>query len=483
MRDKLSCKITQLSTIHASPPCTSYTDAHHGKSPHRYKTKPTSDLARKHDCLNTNLFNVLRQASVHCYCMAISIENPVCIWQYMPFVRQLLNSPGWFKRTADHCMHRRAGERMFPRKRSTWLLFNVDTDIPLRKCDGTCGCTIPGTPFHKWLVCNRADKHPDQEVLGGGGPKAELAGLIPHGLFDLIEEYRLRARDSTANPNKFKPIPSTPLNEILVNTHRARDTDIVARCNMVDGMTYSQCAGMQYTTKLGTRREYTVAHLQDDLRRGFLRLKSYITQHNAFTVKDAAQLAHLANKDLNDLVESIAHIHCGDDPTSEKEALAGPDAKEWRKSMRAELDALVALGCWTYKPKHLKPAGKKVFRGKMVLKTKPPANGQPARKKSRYVISDPKFLQKLTDVDCFSPMCRLEWFGIYWRQRWSVTGDVFRQISKMPSLVHSCPSPSGWRYPRQFSTCTRTLRAIATTWTNTKSSRTRTPSSHRLCMA
>ena len=223
-------------------------------------------------------------------------------------------------------------------------------------------------------------------TLGGGGPKAELTGLILHGLFDVIEEYRLRVCDSTANPNKFKPIPSTPLNEILVNTHRARDADIVARCNMVDGMTYSQCAGMQYTTKLGTRREYTVAHLQDDLRRGFLRLKSYITQHNAFTVKDAAQLAHLANKDLNDLVESIAHIHCGDDPTSEKEALAGPDAKEWRESMRAELDVLVALGCWTYKPKHLKPAGKKVFRGKMVLKTKPPANGQPARKKSRYVF-------------------------------------------------------------------------------------------------
>ena len=211
-----------------------------------------------------------------------------------------------------------------------------------------------------------------------------------------------------ANLNKVKPIPSTLINEILVNTHCVRNADIVARCNMVDGMTYSQCAGMQYTTKLGTCREYTVAHLQDDLRRGFLRLKSYITQHNAFTVKDTAQLAHLANKDLNDLVESIAHIHCGDDPTSEKEALACPDAKEWRKSMHAELDVLVALGCWMYKPKHLKPAGKKVFRGKMVLKTKPPANGQPARKKARYVISDPKFLQKLTDVDCFSSMCRLE---------------------------------------------------------------------------
>ena len=165
---------------------------------------------------------------------------------------------------------------------------------------------------------------------------------------------------------------------------------------------------MQYTTKLSTCCKYMVAHLQDNLRHSFLHLKLYITQHNTFTVKDAAQLAHLANKDLNDLVELIAHIHCSNDPTSEKEALAGPDAKEWHKSMHAELDALVALGCWTYKPKHLKPAGKKVFQGKMVLKTKPPANGQPTRKKSRYVISDPKFLQKLTDIDCFMPMCRLE---------------------------------------------------------------------------
>ena len=48
-----------------------------------------------------------------------------------------------------------------------------------------------------------------------------------------------------------------------------------------------------------------------------------MTQHNIFTVKDVAQLAHLANKDPNDLIESIAHIHCSDNPTSKKEALAG----------------------------------------------------------------------------------------------------------------------------------------------------------------
>lgn len=72
------------------------------------------------------------------------------------------------------------------------------------------------------------DKHPDQEVLGGGRPKAKLTGLIPNGLFDLIEEYRLRACDSTANPNKIKLSLSALINKILVNTHCVRDTDIVA---------------------------------------------------------------------------------------------------------------------------------------------------------------------------------------------------------------------------------------------------------------
>ena len=86
-----------------------------------------------------------------------------------------------------------------------------------------------------------------------------------------------------------------------------------------------------------------------------------MAQHNIFTVKDAAQLAHLVNKDLNNLIELITHIHCGDDPTSEKEALAGPDSKVQQKSMCAELNVLVELGCWMYKLKHLKPAGKKVF--------------------------------------------------------------------------------------------------------------------------
>ena len=36
VRDYLGIKVTSLSTVHVSSPCTTYTKAHHGKNPHRY---------------------------------------------------------------------------------------------------------------------------------------------------------------------------------------------------------------------------------------------------------------------------------------------------------------------------------------------------------------------------------------------------------------------------------------------------------------
>ena len=406
VRDYLGIKVTSLSTVHVSSPCTTYTKAHHGKNPHRYKLVPLQgedgELARQHDRLLNAVFDVLRQFSNHAYRTVITAENPVCDFQHMPIIRRLLCAPGWFKRTADHCMHRREHEQIFPRKRSTWLLFNVCTDVPTRKCDGTCGCVIEGTSWHRLLVCYRSDKHKDQHVMKC--PKE--MGRIPAGIFDMFSEYRLQARDSTGNPNKPVPVPIDPVNEILVDTKKARDTDIAARCEMADGHTFNELVGQKYTTKLGTQRTYTVAHLRQDLQKGYLRLKVF-ARDNVFTVEEFKQLKMTAREEVSDLIESIFHIHAGDDPTSEKEALQGPDAEAWRESMALEIDQLIALGCWTYELKSKKPAGAKVYRGKMVLKTKPAANGQPRRRKSRYVISDPKFLQKLGDYDCFSPMCRL----------------------------------------------------------------------------
>ena len=75
--------------------------------------------------------------------------------------------------------------------------------------------------------------------------------------------------------------------------------------------------------------------------------------------------------------------------------------------------ALQALKCWRVRPMSDKEAdpkerAKKIFRSKLVLKSKPPANRMPGRKKARLVISDPKFLQRTNDLETFSPMCRIE---------------------------------------------------------------------------
>ena len=135
-----------------------------------------------------------------------------------------------------------------------------------------------------------------------------------------------------------------------------------------------------------------MAHLRQDLQKGYLRLKVF-ARDSVFTVEEFKQLKMTARGEVSDLIESIFHIHAGDNPTSEKEALQGPDAEAWRESMALEIDQLIALGCWTYEPKSQKPAGAKVYRGRMVLKTKPAANGKPMRRKNRYVNPIPSFFR------------------------------------------------------------------------------------------
>ena len=127
-----------------------------------------------------------------------------------------------------------------------------------------------------------------------------------------------------------------------------------------------------WQTSLGSlsKRTYTVAHLRQDLQKGYLRLKVF-ARDSVFTVEEFKQLKMTARGEVSDLIESIFHIYAGDNPTSEKEALQGPDAEAWRESMALEIDQLIALACWTYEPKSKKPAGAKVYRGKIVLKTKP----------------------------------------------------------------------------------------------------------------
>ena len=88
--------------------------------------------------------DVMCNISSQSFHTVLSIENPLPNFQHMPLVKCLLGSPGWMEHMADHCMLQHNGERLFPCKQSTWLLYNVRTDAKLQCCDGSCCCTVPG---------------------------------------------------------------------------------------------------------------------------------------------------------------------------------------------------------------------------------------------------------------------------------------------------------------------------------------------------
>ena len=76
--------------------------------------------------------------------------------------------------------------------------------------------------------------------------------------------------------------------------------------------------------------------------------------------------------------------------------------------MQIKLDGLAALDCWEYVDANTVPANEKVYHGKFVYKYKSPQNNMPGRYKARWCISDPKWLQRLSGVDCFAGTCRIE---------------------------------------------------------------------------
>ena len=94
------------------------------------------------------------------------------------------------------------------------------------------------------------------------------------------------------------------------------------------------------------------------------------------------------------LFELVYQIFSGDDLINEKDADSRPDCEEWRLAKWAELNALIGMGCWRYRPKsdkHNDPVEKKkkLYHSKFVFKQKPSANGMPPRKKARHVSLTP----------------------------------------------------------------------------------------------
>jgi hypothetical protein len=198
-----------------------------------------------------------------------------------------------------------------------------------------------------------------------------------------------------------------PVDEVMQDTGTCQDADTRARVALIHGKTFLQCASLKYVTTTHRRLSYRLTDFKRDVQQGYIQPASH-DQSSVFSVEEVQKILQQFETDANDLMESCFNIGQGSDPLNDTEALAGPDSAEWHAAIWKELNALIQLNCWEIKAKTCKPQNKKVYRSKLVLKSKPPANHQPGRKKARCVISDPKFLQKLQDVDCFSPMSRLE---------------------------------------------------------------------------
>ena len=72
----------------------------------------------------------------------------------------------------------------FPNKPSTWLLFNCapQTDV---KCFNRCANRLSdpnALNFHRVLICNRDDKHPDQIVLRDELEKSRIPAFGVHAM-------------------------------------------------------------------------------------------------------------------------------------------------------------------------------------------------------------------------------------------------------------------------------------------------------------
>ena len=130
-------RLKKISGIHYSPPCETYSYAHHNNNPHRIGTKPRLGaegiLARQHDAMNGTVLKTLGDISIRSKAV-ISIEQPVCYFQYMPFTKRLLSRPGWMHKQADHCSNRDEDDIIFPRKRTSWFLHSVKPTVPLQLC-------------------------------------------------------------------------------------------------------------------------------------------------------------------------------------------------------------------------------------------------------------------------------------------------------------------------------------------------------------
>ena len=165
--------------------------APHGKKKHFSGLEPTSPEAIFDFKRLQAVLKLFRKCSMHADRTVCSIENPVSRFRKLPCVIEHGLLPGWrLHARADHCrMASDLDQRLFPKKPSSYLLFNVRTDAPLLCCEQKCSMRIdPISRKHKRVCCRSRSLVPGQSVI----ETAQEQGLIPQGLVDTLWKHRVR---------------------------------------------------------------------------------------------------------------------------------------------------------------------------------------------------------------------------------------------------------------------------------------------------
>ena len=169
--------------MHVSPPCTTYSSAHHNNNFHRDGLQPLTPDAVLDDDLTRHMCELMSTFSSRHPDVLLSQENPVGLWQQLPWVRQLAEQPGWqLIQRIDHCMMTSSmDEHSFPNKPTSYLVYNCEYQ-PGIVCNCQCDNRLTSSgnrKLHRVLICRNAGMHPDQQVLTGVLEK----GRIPLMLF------------------------------------------------------------------------------------------------------------------------------------------------------------------------------------------------------------------------------------------------------------------------------------------------------------
>ena len=180
---------------------------------------------------------------------------------------------------------------------------------------------------------------------------------------------------------------------------------------MVTGKTFDevQASGVTYCKPVRGRTvqvPYTYGDYAYDIKCRWISIGSAPTQ------PDAAQYA--AWCDMIESYETACHVYSGDEPLNQRQALKRPDAAEWREAEEAEMRQLSAEGMDCYvlvdraEAESAVATGDvpKIYRSRFVYKSKPPCNGQPARRKARCVATDHHGESPSEEV--FAPVVRHE---------------------------------------------------------------------------